>query len=791
LFGDEFGKLHRTNNPHYSHSAGTAKLLLRVVTVLATESVVQPIKSMMRWPFVLAFAFCPVWATAANAQSPISGSERYPLPDPQVRQQISEAAEFEIQSLPKMVTSPTGQAAETASQVDSELANQFQSAYQNLQNSAPSIPSLTESQIHAVGSKTKVHSHSQPISGGNEFESPFEFFALEPQDQQAPETINGVADVDGSSAEDNPIWWKQLVNQRIEDSKQIQTIDTNALIYQALKNSPRIQAISQNPLIRELQVVEADSDFDAISFVRSKYDDRVDPVGNTLTTGGAPFLEDNIWYGEFGLRKKTRTGASFEISERLGFQNSNSTFFVPQDQATATLALNFSQPLLRGAGKYYNRSQILIAQAAGGAAWDTFVNELQDELQEIADSYWRLYYDRSLYLQKKRNVERGQKILTMLEGRSDLDSLPSQIARARSAVQTRRTDLANALRDIRNSETEIRRQIADRNWLENQSVELLPIEPPIRESAEIPLDQVVYTALENRAEIKEAMKRAKIASIQRDISENELLPELSLLLGTYTSALKGETQMGQAIQDHWGEVTPGYSVGLEFEVPFRNRAARSRHCQRKLQLVKIKSEVEESIQNVIAESQVSLRRVNSGVETIKAAEEAIRAARADLEQNYRRWESFALVEGDLADGQTPTTMLDQLLDSQERLTAAELIYTQAELELNTAEIGLQRSMGTLLMHQDVTYGKACDNCTPNVHVEQFNELKVNGVSVNGPEADLEKTESPVITTLPPMDTIPSADANPSADSNPPVDSNDFAPSMPPTSTTNRYDLSHH
>ena len=200
--------------------------------------------------------------------------------------------------------------------------------------------------------------------------------------------------------------------------------------------------------------------------------------------------------------------------------------------------------------------------------------------------------------------------------------------------------------------------------------------------------------------------------------------------------------MGQAIQDHWGEVTPGYSVGLEFEMPFRNRAARSRYTQRKLQLVKIKSEVEESIQNVIAEAQVSLRRVNSGIETIAAAEEAIRAARADLEQNYRRWESFALVEGDLADGQTPTTMLDQLLDSQERLTAAELIYAQAELELNTAEIGLQRSMGTLLMHQNVTYGKACDQGTPGLHVEQYNDVQVDNTSVHSSASSEKKLDNP-------------------------------------------------
>ena len=491
----------------------------------------QPLKTKMKWPLVLAFAVCPIWGNAAYGQSRHSGPDRYPLHNQQMPPQRAQGTEYEIQSLPRMVGPSTTKTGQNHPQIDSEFANEFQSAYQRLQ---PADAAKTKTPVHSVSSKLEPNRGSRPLVGG-EFTSPFEFFGSDSDPEQSPhdQEVGGTAN--SETDENNLVWWKRLVNQSIEGDKQTQPVDTNLLIFEALKNSPRIQAISQNPLIRELQVIEADSDFDPVSFIRSKYDDRVDPVGNTLTTGGAPFLEDNIWYGEFGLRRKTRTGASVELSERLGFQNSNSTFFVPQDQATATLALNFSQPLLRGAGRYYNQSQILIAQAAGGAAWDTFVNELQDELQELSDSYWRLYYDRSLYLQKRRNVERGEKILAMLEGRSDLDSLPSQIARARSAVQTRRTDLANALRDIRNSETEIRRQIADRNWMANQSIELLPTEPPIRESAAVPLDQVVFTALENRAEIKETMKRAKIASIQRDISENELLPELSLLLGTYTA----------------------------------------------------------------------------------------------------------------------------------------------------------------------------------------------------------------------------------------------------------------
>ncbi len=515
----------------------------------------------------------------------------------------------------------------------------------------------------------------------------------------------------------DPLWWKQVVNQALNPDNKTQTIDTNTLVLEALKNSPRIQAISQTPLIRELQVIEADSDFDPVSFVRSNFEDRNDPVGNTLTTGGAPFLKDNIWSGEFGLRKKTRTGASVQMSERLGFKNSNSTFFLPQDQGTATLALNVTQPLMRGRGKYYNQSQILIAQATGGAAWNTFSNELQDELQEITQAYWRLYYDRSLYLQMKRNVERGEQILLMLEGRSELDSLPSQIARARSAVQSRKTDLANAFRDVRNAETEIRRRIADREWLAAQSIELLPVELPQAEPFEIPLEQVVLTALEQRLEIKEVLQRAKIAGIQRDVSTNELLPELSLLMGTYVSALKGESALGQAITGQFG-VAPGYNFGVQFEMPYQNRSARSRLAQQKLQVAKIKAEVDETIQKVVAESQISLRRVNSAGQTLLAAEQAIIASRADLQQNYQRWEAFGLVEGDLADGQNPTTLLNQVLDSQERLAAAELIYAQAELDLKNSETALQRTMGTLLMHENIDFSMLTSGDQPEMKLEK-------------------------------------------------------------------------
>lgn len=512
-------------------------------------------------------------------------------------------------------------------------------------------------------------------------------------------------------------WWKEVVRQPLDPSLGTETVDANILVYLALRNSPRIQAISQEPLIRELQIVEADAEFDAVRYVRSQFEDRVDPVGNTLTVGGGEsFLKDNLWSADAGFRRKIRNGAQVELNQRLGFQNSNSNFFSPQDQGTATLALNVTQPLLRGRGAFVNQAQILIAQAAGGSSWETFQAELQDELLAVINAYWQLYLNRSVYLQKKKNVERGEKILNRLEGRSGLDSLPNQIARARSSVQTRKTELANGLRDVRNAETEIRRLIADTSWMSGQSTELVPGELPSSDFTSLPLEQIVSTALNNRPEIREAMNRARIATIQQRVSANELLPELSLLFGTYVSALRGDTGIINAFQDQFGQVKPGYNVGFNFELPYGNRAARSRFAQRRLQVKKITAEVDEVAQNVIAESQVALRRVESAAETLVAAEEAIRAARADKEQFEKRWESFALVEGDLADGQTPTTILDQLLESHDRLASAELVFVQAEQELKISEFAMQRAMGTLLMRQNVSTLRSVHGDTPRMDI---------------------------------------------------------------------------
>jgi outer membrane protein TolC len=507
-----------------------------------------------------------------------------------------------------------------------------------------------------------------------------------------------------------PLWWKSLVASSLLETNENTPVDLDQLILMALSNSPRIIAISQDPLIEEQEIVLSQSKFDPALFTKTQFDSRNDPVGNTLTTGpgGAPFLQDKIWSGTTGVRKKMQTGAAVDLSQKLGFHNSNSQFFSPQDQGTATLSLNFNQPLLRGGGRMYNQSRIILAQSFADTAWQRYYTELQGELLNVAEAYWRLYFFRCQLVQRQFSVQRAEVILAKLEIREGFDSLPNQIVRARAALQARRTSLANAVRDVRNAETTIRKLTAMSNWSETYMTEMIPAEAPQYDHVALPIESVVDTALELRPEIKQALQRAKSASIQSEISRHELLPELNLLLGSYVAGLEGRSDIPQAFSEQFS-TTPGYYAGLEFNLPYRNRAAQSVHRQRMFKLKAIRAEVDLAVQEVVADAQTSVRKLNSAYATLVNSHESLLAARKDLEFQQRRWQTFALVEGDFAEGQNATILLEQLLDSQQRLTQEELAFSQAELDFKVAQIYLKKALGTLLQQASPFAGLADEN----------------------------------------------------------------------------------
>ena len=157
-------------------------------------------------------------------------------------------------------------------------------------------------------------------------------------------------------------WWIRGQRTRIGESGSARILSVEELYQRALQHSKQIRVFSDLPLIRETGIQEAKGAFDTNTFLQGKFGHTNDPVGNTLTTGGASRFKQDEWTFEAGAKKKFIAGTEVTLSQKLGNLDNNSIYFVPNPQSTANLALSVVQPLLRGAGVSYNRSVMQVAK---------------------------------------------------------------------------------------------------------------------------------------------------------------------------------------------------------------------------------------------------------------------------------------------------------------------------------------------------------------------------------------------------------------------------------------------
>lgn len=149
----------------------------------------------------------------------------------------------------------------------------------------------------------------------------------------------------------DPGWWQPLIGRSLRHDSHDVCLKLDEVLYMALASSEQIKVFQKLPSIRRTANVEADSAFDWYGFLDTQWDRTSDPTGSTLTAGpGISRFRDNNLSMNGGFRKRTTTGGQLEVAQRFGWQDNNSTFFVPGQQGTSRLTVGISQPLLRGRG---------------------------------------------------------------------------------------------------------------------------------------------------------------------------------------------------------------------------------------------------------------------------------------------------------------------------------------------------------------------------------------------------------------------------------------------------------
>lgn len=492
-------------------------------------------------------------------------------------------------------------------------------------------------------------------------------------------------------------WWDHPVRDPAEPALRM---SVGQVVEGALRCSSYVHVVCVEPQIRQTTIVEEQAAFDWRAFLEATYTDVDEPVGNILTTGTlADRYKDRQWVSSGGFRRQNLLGGNLELAQRVGSEENNSRFLLPNPQATTELELSYTQPLLNGLGRCYNESRIVLAQIHSDISADELAARLEEHLTKVTEAYWELYRARAEYFQRMKLVESARETLAILEGREQVDAERRQVLRAQAAVTTRMSDLVRARTSIRNAESRLRLLVNDPALVYANGQELVPTDAPLTDALPVVMVESLYTALHRRPDISRGIREVRAAAVRLGVAQHEVLPRLDLVTSTYVQGLAGQTAVAQSFGNQFADGRPSYSVGLLFELPFGNRAATAQQARQQLEMNRAISQFRLTVEESLTAVEIAVREVETTYGEMVSKYDAMAAVAEETSYLSDRWRTLPGTDD------SAVLLLDNLLDAQDRLADEEVAMVQTQIGYAMAIVRLKQAMGILLTCTPVGSGQ--------------------------------------------------------------------------------------
>jgi outer membrane protein TolC len=401
------------------------------------------------------------------------------------------------------------------------------------------------------------------------------------------------------------------------------------------------------------------------------------------------------------------TGTSITVTLDNGRQTTNSPYFSLSPTLSSFFRFQIQQQLLAGFGFGPNLRYLRIARNNQKISDIAFKDQVIATVTQIENIYWDLV---SAYEQTQVNEqshEFAQQTLDNTRKQLQLEAVPAMdVLRAEAEVSKRDQDLTLARTSLQLQETLMKNAIT--KSLDDPILEAMAIVPTDESQTATPpetrpIQDLIAEAMQNRPELAESDVDLVNRQISRSAARNALLPSLSMVafyggsglggplnpiynLGTNISTVPAD--FGGALENAFNNSSPDYYVGLNLNIPIRNRVAKADQYRSELEYRQAELRLEQLKKQV----RIEVRNAQYALDQIAARVEAARKAR-DLAQ---RTFDITKKEKELGSGSTYQT-----LSAQHDLALAELDLVSAMTTYEKAKVELDRATSATLEHNGI------------------------------------------------------------------------------------------
>ena len=484
---------------------------------------------------------------------------------------------------------------------------------------------------------------------------------------------------------------KPDVEFSMDDLKFLKLTLKDSLII-ALNSNYDIRIAKMDPTIKEKDIKVAKSEFDPLLSITGESEDSEEASNSGVLVGvggsATDFRQDTNSLNA-SLKTLIATGATvtldFDVSQQ--FVDPVSAFTLNNPVAESEVTAKITQPLLRNAGIFYNRSDIYIARNDKKRS----ILELKETAIEVINTaqkaYWELVKSIEELRVRRKSLERAKDLLKKNEIQVKVGTLaPIELLVAEEGVSSQLEGVLVAENDIKDREDDLKQvmNLSDNTLLSDVSI--IPLDRASFQVQNIQLQESIETALENRPEVFEQGLDIENARIKVMQQKNQLLPKLDFEAGIRYQGLAGNK--GNAIDRALSQDFQSEFYTITFEVPLGNREARSNYSKAKLEERQTVFNTRKIRQEIVVEVRKAVRQIKTNAERIKASKKAKELSHERLvaeEKKFKVGRSTSL----------------EVIRAQENLAVSEGRATNALVDYQISLGDLDAVLGTILENNNI------------------------------------------------------------------------------------------
>ena len=436
----------------------------------------------------------------------------------------------------------------------------------------------------------------------------------------------------------------------------------------------------------------------------------------------SPASPQNTTTANFSYQQGFQWGTNLNV----GFSNTRTTLgdapFTPlSPQLNSNFNFRLTQHLLQGFGFSANSRFIRIAKNNRELSDVAFRLQIITSVDQIENMYWDLVYAYENQRVKEESLAFSQKTLSDTKKQVEIGSLaPIEAVRAESTVAADQQALTVAKTNLQLQQLVMKnalsRTLHDPALAGADVVPTSTMEVPENEQVQ-PTEDLVNDALRHRAELVESRIQLNSQDQSNKALRSALLPTLDAYayyggygLGgsqnptnlcsnpdsnPFACSPKAASPVGYGgtLNQLINSTAPDKGVGLQLNIPLRNRAAQAVQVRGELEYRQAQLALQQTENRVSIEVRQAQFAVEQNQASVASAKAAVEYAKQSLDAEQKKY-------------QFGTSTTTAVLQTRSALATAESTLMSAMAAYEKSRVELERAVGTLLDHNGISIDDA-------------------------------------------------------------------------------------